>query len=352
LNPLVQNNCLPNFKSRLSFLPVIYYFGSLFCNIRGMINKNKIAALSLISLLAGNTYAQVCHNLYPYAQGVVSDNNGHDLDGFIKSNSKDVLAKAPKIKEYSDGAWGYLQVKNARVPTVDIHRVDDKYERVHLNYAESIDATLALCDTKDGLKATWWARQCNNPNGPLFQKRTDDDGKMDVSVIRYHDIMTDLDAKKFTIVEYNSQTYNRLDYDELLKNYFTLENGIIKDATEYRTIIEFYNNFLSKFTYVEDPLLEDKSFVTLFSTGNHKFIGYFNIANSKLSGHLEPVDIQFESDKDTVTHNIFKHLTGKKIFVYGDEDFGLEKTILRYAYAHKLKTIRRNTATTDKFNKE
>lgn len=317
-----------------------------------MINQIKVAAFGLLSLWAGNTYAQECHNIYPYVQGVVSDNNGYDLYGFIKTNAKDVKAKAPRIKEYSGDTWGYLQIKGAKVPSVDINRVDDKWEKNHLSFDQYINATLALCDTKDGMKATWWTRQCNNPKGPLFNMRTDEDAKAEVPIVRYTDITKELASKKFTLVEYNNNNYNRRDYDQLVKNYITVENKVIKEAEEYKTIIEFYNTFLSKFTYVEDPLLEDKSFVTFFSTGKNKFVGYFNIENSKLSGHLEALDIQFERDRDTVVNHIFKKLEHKIVFVYGDDIFGLEKTLLNYGFVHKIKMIRRKTTTDKKFNSE
>ncbi len=317
-----------------------------------MINKIKIAAIGLFCVFAGTNNAQECHNMFPYVQGVVSDNNGNDLVGFISTNTKDVAAKAPKIKEYSGDTWGYLQVKGVKTPSVDIKRVDDKYVKNHLSYSQAIDATLALCDTKDGMKATWWTRHCNNPMGPLFYKKADDDIKTNVPVTGYTDITKELTAKKFTLVEYNNNNYNRRDYDQLLKNYITLDKSTIKDAADYKTIIDFYNNFLSKFTYLEDPLLEDKSFVTFFTAGKNKFIGYFNIENSKLSGHLEATDIQYEKDRDTLVNHTFKKLTGKVVYIYGDDVFGMEKTLLRYSFVHKVKMIRRKTTTAKKFNKE
>jgi hypothetical protein len=317
-----------------------------------MINKIKVAAFGLFSLWAGNSYAQECHNVYPYVQGIVSDNNGYDLNGFIKNNTKDVMAKAPKIKEYSGDTWGYLQIRGVKVPSVDINRVDDKYEKNHLSYSQIINATLALCDTKNGIKATWWTRQCNNPIGPVFNMRTEEDSKGEVPIVKYTDITKELTEKKFTLIEYNNTNYNRRDYDQFVKNYITVEKGVIKEAEEYKTIIDFFNNFLTKFTYVEDPLLEDKSFLTFFSTDKNKFIGWFNIENSKLSGHIEPVDLQFERDRDTVVNHVFKKLKHKTVFVYGDEVFGMEKTLLNYGYDHHIKMIRRKTATEKKFNSE
>ena len=316
-----------------------------------MINKIKIAAFGLLSLWAGNIRAQECHNIYPYVQGVVSDNNGYDMMGFIKSGAKDVKAKAPKIKEFSGDTWGYLQIRGVKVPSVDIKRVDDKYEKNHLSYSQFINATLALCDTKDGMKATWWTRQCNNPRGPLFNMATDDDGKGDVPIVRYLDITKELMSKKFTLVEYNNENYNRRDYDQLVKNYITLEKGVVKEMEEYKTIIDFYNNFLSKFTYVEDPLIEDKSFVTFINTSKNKFVGYFNIENGKLSGHLMPYVLTFESDKDTLVKHIFNKLEHKTVFVFGDDVSGMEKTLLNYGYVNHIKMIRRKTTTEKKFNK-
>jgi hypothetical protein len=315
-----------------------------------MMNKLKIAAFGIVTLLAGNSYAQVCHNMFPYVQGVVNDNNGYDLVSYVKNSAKDVAVKAAKINEYSGGEWGYIQVKVIKAPSVEIERVNDKYVKNHLNFSQPIDATLAMCNTKEGMKATWWARQCNNSAGPLFYKKADDAVKTDMPIVYYTDVTKELAAKKFTLVEYNNETYNRRDYDQMLKNYITLENGIVKDAGEYKTIIDFYNNFLSKFGYVSDPLLEDKSFVTFFTAGKNRYAGYFNIENSKLSGHLEPVDIQYEKDKDTVVNNTFKKLTGKTIYVYGDDIYGMQKNMLRYGHLHNVKLIRRKTNTNKKFN--
>jgi len=315
-----------------------------------MIKKIIIAVFGFINVLALRSDAQECHNVYPYVQGVVNDNNGYDLYGFIRKSAADVLAKAPRIKEYSGDTWGYLQIRGVKVPSVDINRVDDKWVKNHLSYAQFINATLALCDTRDGMKSTWWTRQCNTPNGPLFNMRSEDDNNAAAPIVRYSTITKELNEKKFTLIEYNNDNYNRRDYDQLIKNYVTLANGAVKDAAEYKTIIDFYNTFLSKFTYTEDPLLEDKSFVTFFSTANNKFIGWFNIENSKLSGHLEPLNIEFEKDKDTIVNHVFKKLEHKTVFVYGDDIFGMEKTFLNYGFEHHIKMIRRKTSTEKKFN--
>jgi len=316
----------------------------------------KISAILLLSLIVTQTYAQICHNLYPYAEGVVYDNNGHDLAAFIKSNKSEVASKSGKIKEFSQGRWGYVQIKNARVPSLNSRPDRDLNKDVNFDYSGYIDATLALCNMKDAqqeddIKATWWARQCNNPEGPLVYTPTDDEDKLQVENIPYNYLLKEMETKQFTIVEYNSETYNQRDYDQLFKNYILIENGAIKDINDYKMMIEFYNNFLSKFTYVEDPLLENKSFITFFTGSKTKYVGYFNIVNNKLAGHIEPVKIEYERDRDTLVNNTFKKLTGSVVYVYGDDIFGLEKTILKYGHTHDIKLIRRNTDTTEKFNK-
>lgn len=317
-----------------------------------MVHISRFVSVALCCFLFLGASAQVCHNLYPYALGAVDDNNGNDLAGFIKTAAADAKLKSGLVRQYSDGNWGYLQVKTVKMPSVDIRRVDDKFEKVHLNFSQSIDVTLALGFVADGLKATWWSRQCNNPRGPLFQKTTDDDAKLDIPCLWYTDITKTMAARKFTLVEYYTDRYNNTDYSELLKNSILVESGLLKDANEYKAVIDFYNGFLSKFTYVEDPLLEDKSFVTFFTSGNDRFIGYFNIENNQLSGHLLRAGIEFPADRDTVVSHVFQKLTTKKIYVYGDDVFGLEKTMLRYAYVHKLKLIRRKTSDSLPFNKE
>jgi hypothetical protein len=315
------------------------------------VNTLKISALLLAFVVGSNLFAQVGRYLYPYAEGVVYDNNGHDLTGFAKSNKKETAYKGGKIDEFSGGSWGYLQVTNARVPSINVLPGKDK--KAIYSYSDYIDATVALFSTKDGIKGTWWARQCNNPQGPLFYKKVDDEGNLDIPNVRYTDFTREMETKKFTIVEYNDTIYNQRDYDQLLKNYIIIENGLIKDVNDYRTIIDFYNNFLTRFTYVDDPLLENKSFVTFFTAGNNKYVGFFNIVKGKLGGHLQRADIQFEQDKDPFVAYVMKKLTGKVIYIYGDDIFGLEKTFLKYKHSHHdLTFFRRKTDATEKFNKE
>jgi hypothetical protein len=315
-----------------------------------MVNIIKKSAILLLSAITCNSFAQVCHNLYPYAAGAVYDNNGHDLYGFLKRNKADALYKSGKINELSGGTWGYVQIKNARVPSINV--IPGKDKRVTLSYSEFIDATLAIYKTSDGPKATWWARQCNNPTGPLFWKKVDDEGKLDVSPVRYTELSRDMDLKKFTVVEYNDSVYNQRDYDQLLKNYILVERDIVKDANDYKGIIEYYNNFLGKFSYTDDPVLMDKSFITFLSGNGARYIGYFNIVNGKLAGHLELADIQYESDKEVLVNRIAKKLTGKTIYVYGDDIFGLEKTFLKYKHSHHdIQIIRRTTDANETFNK-
>ncbi len=317
-----------------------------------MINKTiKLAAFGIFSLVAGTTTAQVCHNLYPYSDGVVYDNNGHDLRGFISSNKKEVTYRAGKINHLSNGHWGYMQVNKSRVPSINIHPTPSG-KKVDLSFSEYIDATLALFDTKDGVKATWWARQCNNKQGPLFYKNVEAPGKIDADIVRYEDFKSEYATKDFTIVEFNDSGYNQRDYDQLLKNYIIMENGTVKNESDYKNIIQFYDNFLTKFTYLEDPLLEKKSFITCFKSNDTKYLAYFNIVNGKLAGNLQLADLQFAKDRDTLVANVMSKLTGKEVYVYGDEIFGMEKTLLNYGHTHPaLKMIRRRTTDNEKFNK-
>ncbi len=315
-------------------------------------NILKTTAFGLFSIGTFASNAQVCHNLYPYVDGVVYDNNGHDLAGFIKNNKKDAAFKAAKVDEFSSGHWGYIQVNNARVPSVNIHTTAPG-KKVDLNFSEYINATLALYNTKDGIKATWWARQCNNPHGPMFYKKTENSGDLGADVTRYENLKSAYATKDFTIVEFNDSTYNHRDYDQLLRNYIIIENGAVQNVNDYHDIIEFYTKFLSKFTYIEDPLLEKKSFITCFTVNRTKYFGYFNVVNAKLAGNLQVADIQYENDKDTLVANTMKLLKGNEIYVYGDDIFGMEKTFLKYAHNHPaLKMIRRKPADAGNFNKE
>lgn len=131
--------------------------------------KNNVTAIAVImsAMLHSNAMGQVCHNLYPSPEMATYDNGGHDLRGFIITNKKDFLVKGAKVNDYSKNTWGYLQIKNARVPSVDNNKSKDNPNNHQLNYSEYIDVTLAMYKTKDGAQSTWWARQCNSPKGPL-----------------------------------------------------------------------------------------------------------------------------------------------------------------------------------------
>jgi hypothetical protein len=311
-----------------------------------------IAGLFVSISLSGAANAQVCHNLYPAPEIATYDNGGHDLRGFIITNKKDLLFKGGYVNEYSKGTWGYLQIKNARVPSIDNNKNKDNENFHKLNYSQYIDVTLAMYRTKNGAQSTWWARQCNNPKGPLVDIRVDPKDLLDMDYVHYPNIMTDLETKKFTIVEYSGDTFNHKDYDDLLKNYLMIEHGSILDAADYGTIIDYYNNFASKFSDIDDPLLEYKSFITFFQTPRGRYVGHFNVVNGKLAGKLEIVDMKYDRDKDVFVNHVCKQLTGTVVYVYGDEIFGLKNTFITYAREHNFKLIRRSTTTTKDFNKD
>ena len=313
-------------------------------------NTLKLSAVVALSLSAGLSYAQLNHNQYPCAECAVYDNNGNDLKGFIISNERDLGRKGSKVNEYSNNTWGYLQVRSASVPSIN-KSGEKKGDR---NYEESIMATFALYKTKDGAQATWWARETNSPHGPLTGRKVKDDATpMDIPLVRYENVFSDLEPKTFTIVEYYNNLYNVNDYDVLLKNYMLVENGAVKDPADYKSIIDFYNDFLKKFTYVDDPVLMKRSFITMLNAGSGaKYIGYFNIIDGKLAGKLEAVDFQYQKDKDTLVKRMFTKLTGNMVYVYGDENFDLEKPIVMYAREHAIRLKRRHTNTPKKFNED
>lgn len=311
-----------------------------------------ISAFSVAMLLASAGRAQMiptmnCRNPYPCGECAVLDNNGNDLKGFIRANRRELNSRGALISEYSNDTWGYLQVRTVSVPSV-IH--DDRQHLGELNYSQYIRATLGLYKSRDAEQATWWARQCGLPGSPLVFTKTDE--KIDLDVVRYSNIMNELSKKKFTIVEYYDSLYNDRDYDNLLKNHILVSGWAFKDANEYKAIIDFYNNFASKFTYTEDPILENKSFITFFSTGKNKYMGYFNVVNGKLSGKLEVLDIQYEHDKDVLVENTFKKLKGNIVYVFGDETHGMDKNIIAYGRKNNIKLKRWPSAAPKKFNDE
>ena len=311
-------------------------------------NTFGFTTLVLVCATTGNISAQLQHNQYPCSECAVHDNNGNDLKGFIIRNKRDLYTKGDIVIAASDNKWGYLQIRSATVPSVN--KTGEK--KGEMNYAETIMATFVLSKTKDGALATWWARETNNPQGPLTSRMVKEEGDTpEIPIVRYEGMTHDLDSKVFTIVEYSNNLYNERDYDVLLKNYFLVENGAIKNNDDYKSIVSYYNDFLKKFSYVDDPILGKRSFITLLTaTSGNKYIGYFNIVKGKLAGKLEPIDFQYQKDKDSLVHKVFTKLTGSTVYVYGDENFDLEKPIVMYAREHDIKLKRRHTDTDKKFN--
>jgi len=308
------------------------------------LSKTFIATIFASIFIITASFAQVCRNLFPYAEGVVYDNNGHDLKAFIASNKKDMLYKGSKINEFSNNTWGYLQISTAKVPSLD--------NDGNSNFSEYINATLALYKTKDGAEATWWSRQCNLPKGPLVDEKVDAQDRLDMPLVSARNVTHDMEQKSFAVVDYFSDTYDQYDFDVLIKNYILVKNGTVKDINDYKQIIAFYDAFLKKFTYVEDPLLENKSFITFFTANGNRYIGYFNISNSKLAGRLEAVHFDYEKDKEELAHHIFSQLTGHVVYIYGDYLFTMDKALQDYSRGHEIKLIQRNISTIKVFNDE
>lgn len=313
--------------------------------------KSHVIKLSALLLLAtaGRVAAQptVCKNQYPCSVCAVYDNNGNDLRGFINSNKRQLELRGGKLNEASGGKWGYLLVRTANVPSVS-----SKWEKKgDLNMAAFIRATYVMNKTKDGEQATWWARECNLNNGPLVQIKVNDEGKLDMENVRYEKLMNGLSGMTFTLVEY-ADTFNARDYDNMLKSYIATKCGAI-DVNDYRGLVDFFNGFAGHFTTTEDAALTNSSFIAFYTgASNTRYIAYFNMVNDKLSGRLDVLDLQYEKDMDTTINHIFPKLTGKNIFIYGDETYGMDKRMIMYGKNHDLHLKRRRTNVSGKFNNE
>ena len=303
----------------------------------------KISTLLLVCATTLSVSAQVKqNNKFPSPESVTFENNGNDLRGFINTNKNQLLSKGGVINEASGNSWGYLQIKNAKVPGVDKKGV--------LNYYESFDATLALYRARDGAKATWWTREYNQPKAPIFYKKVEGADIQGVENIKCNDVFRELESKKFTILEYSNEIPNTRDFDILLKDYIMVKNGSLKDAGDYKALYDFYNGFLNKFTSTSDPLLENRSFITFVEINKEQYVGYFNIVNGKLAGKLEVIEAEFERDRIKLVNDLFKKLTGGYVYVYGDNQFEMEKIITKRAQQSNIKTDNWKTNTTRKFN--
>lgn len=308
----------------------------------------KMTAVLLSALLSYGAQAQkVYRNQYPCGDCAVFDNNGHDLMSFIHNYKNDLDTRGSKVNSYGNGNWGYLLVGTGRVPSVTASGP----RKGELNYYEYITSTFALYKTADGGQATWWGREANAENGPLTSPKAHENNKLEMEHVRYTQIMSQLAPRHFTLVEYADTNYNEHDYNVLLKNYILTELGSVKNPDDYRQVIDFFNGFLGQFTYVDDPILEKKAFITLLAIGETKYIGYFNIVNGKLAGHLDVLNLQFEADKDAIIARVMKKLgNATRTYVYADNVFDMEKAFSRYARANKVKIRPWKTTSAIKFN--
>ncbi len=314
------------------------------------LNVVSVAAMLLAGTASDTAIAQtmeVCKNQYPCGRCAVYDNNGNDLAGFTRDHKLELMTTGGKVDKLSGSEWGYLLMRTVEVPSVS-NRWDTKGA---LNHTASIRAALVMHKTMTGAEATWWARECNRDRGPIVQLRVKNVPEMTFPEERHQQVMSNLLSKKFTLVEY-IDTFNARDFDFMLKSYMAVKAGVI-EKSDYGDLINYYNGFLSKFSYIDDPVLSKMSFVTFFEGGSKtRYVGYFNIVNSKLSGRLERVNIEYARDRDFVVDKTFSELTGTTVYVYGDDSFGLDKTIIKYGKDEDLKLRRRTTSVTTKFNDE
>jgi hypothetical protein len=358
-NCFYKFECLLNGVDFTLFQNAILSYNLLIMSLAKVFYPTHIAALLLTGLVYTNCIAQPDYddpnvglkynqrtfsNHFPCAECAVYDNNGNDLAGFIKSNKSDLSAKASLVNEYSNNTWGYLQIKDVKAPSLD--------REGNLNYYQAFDVTLGLYQDAGTAKATWWARETNAPRGALVNTKVDVQNKLATDYVKYTELLHEMESKKITLVEYFSDNYNTEDYDELFKNYILIKGGSLKDLSDYKKIIDYYNTFLSRFSSVSDPFLEHKSFITCLTVSGTKYIGCFNIVNAKLAGKLEPVNIQYDKDRDTVISNVFGKLTGTVVYVYGNDIFGMDKAMIKYGHAHNIKLIRRKPADNISFNED
>ena len=318
---------------------------TLFCAVSGAgFAQRKFNDRSPAPVSGDGSYQKRYTNKFPSPESATFDNNGNDLRGFINSNKNALNANGAAVNDASGFSWGYAQVKMVRIPGED--------KKGNLNYYEAFDATLVLTKGKDGNKATWWAREYNQPKGPLLYYKAGDPGILSIDNVRYTEVLSDLQQKSFTLIEYYDSIGSQKDFDILLKNTLMVAGGTIKEVGDYKLLVDFYNGFLAKFSNVNDPVLDDKSFITFFKGNNANYVAYFNVINGKLSGRLELIDAPFERDKIKLVADIFKKLTGSFIYIYGAAPFGMDKMIVKRAEATNMKVAQRSTTASRKFNED
>lgn len=307
--------------------------------------KKFIAVLFLFAA-TGSSMAQVMkhNNKFPSPESATYDNNGNDLRGFINTNKTALMSKGALVNDASSNTWGYLMMKTVKIP--------GQSKKGELNYYESFDVSLLLYKSPDGAKSSWWAREYNNPKGPMLYYKAGDPGMLSIDNVKYSEIITDLRPKKFTLVEFYDSIFNYKDIDVVLNNTIAMRGGTMKDNSDYSAMVEFYNGFLGKFSSVNDAVLDDKSFITFFKSGSNNYIGYFNVINGKLSGTVELIDAPFERDRIKLVNDVFKRLTGSYVYVYGDDSFGFDRMIKMRADKTNLKVDRRMTTMSSKFNQD
>ncbi len=317
--------------------------------------KTVIRAAALYLALVSGTAATAqdrmpCKNQYPCGDCAVHDNNGNDLAGFVKNYTKQLQNSGGVVIKASGDKWGYMLLRTVSVPSVSSKWATEG----NLNYSFYIRTTLAMVKSEEQSVATWWARECDRENGPMVQTKTKASGNKEVGLPleRYGNVFDGLLEKNITLVEY-LDTFNMRDMNYLIKkNHIVTKCGAIQQE-DYKGLVAYFNTFFSKFSYTDDPVLSKMAFITFFTgESGSRYIAHFNYENDKLSGWLKPLNLQYERDKDSAVARTFRELKARTVYIYGDDSYGMDKTIIQYAKDNDYKLRRRNTNVTTKFNDE
>ncbi len=304
--------------------------------------KKILTGLLLVAAVGSVSAQKLNPNRFPSPTSILYDNNGNDLKGFSLKYKNDFENKGSIVLQAGGSDWSYVQLKNIKSPGIN--------KKGELNYLNAFDVTLLTYKTRTSGKATWWSREFNLPEGKLQYFKAEDDGKIPYDVVKYTDVTNELQNKKMTIAEYVDTLTRPHDFELLFGNTLFVKAGTVREASDYSAIVAFYTKFLEKFTNVNDPVLDDKSFVTFVKAGSTEYVGYFNMVNGRLQGFLDKPESGFERDKVKFVNEIFRNITGAVVYVYGDDQFGMGKMVKAKVDKANLKMEMVKTSSSKKFN--
>ncbi|WP_163409769.1 hypothetical protein [Flavobacterium ajazii] len=237
--------------------------------------------------------------------------------------------------------FDYIFVKSEKVPAMDNNGM--------LHYNKPFDATYLLRykSDKEPLQKTWWFHKNNNPKKEIisYNESLSDIYKkeLDFRLTLREDLESELSSQKFVFTEYVGMLKNKNDL--CFTNTLFVKSGLITDVADYEVLVKFFNGFLKKFQNSKIIEIEHRVFLVTVKGKTNKYVIAFKVVNSKLQGELELFNSTTKQTVLTSIENSFSTLLSEgAAYFYGDDLFGLGKSITEIAAKKNILLITRSTS--------